>query len=146
MTGGGLRLRSRDLLKLAQLYADGGTWNGRRLISDSWVKTSMQPHARIDANTLYGYLWWLKTFKAGDTIYPVAYMSGNGGNKIVVVPSLAMAVVITATNYNTRGMHDLTDKILSDYILAAAGTITRRLALRCEVVTTGAPAGFAGPR
>jgi len=27
--------------------------------------------------------------------------------------------VITSTNFNTRGMHDQTDKVLSDYILAA---------------------------
>jgi len=30
-----------------------------------------------------------------------------------------MAVVITSTNYNTRGMHEQTEKILTDYILAA---------------------------
>jgi hypothetical protein len=30
-----------------------------------------------------------------------------------------MAVVITSTNYNTRGMHEQTDKLLTDYILAA---------------------------
>ncbi len=119
MTGGGLRLRSRDLLKLAQLYADGGSWGGKQVVPADWVKSSMTPHARIDDHTLYGYLWWLKTFKAGDRDYPVAYMSGNGGNKVVVVPSLDMAVVITATNYNTHGMHDLTDHVLADYVLAA---------------------------
>ncbi len=118
MTGGGLRLRSRDLLKLAQLYANGGTWDGKQVISKAWVDRSIRPHARIDENTLYGYLWWLKTFKAGDKSYPAAFMSGNGGNKVVLIPSLDMAVVITATNYNTKGMHDLTDQVLSE-ILAA---------------------------
>jgi hypothetical protein len=46
-------------------------------------------------------------------------MSGNGGNKIVAIPSLDMAVVITSTNYNTHGMHEQTEKILTDYVLAA---------------------------
>jgi len=35
-------------------------------------------------------------------------------------PDLDMAVVVTAPNYNTRGMHELTDKLITDYILPAA--------------------------
>ncbi len=46
-------------------------------------------------------------------------MSGNGGNKVVVFPHLDLVVVITSTNYNTRGMHEQTDRLLSDFILAA---------------------------
>ena len=118
-TGGGLRLTSPDLLKIAQLYLDGGRWRGARIINESWVRTSTKPHAKIDETTNYGYLWWLKSFKIGDTSYPAYYMSGNGGNKVVVVPDLDMAVVITSTNYNTHGMHEQTDSILTDYVLAA---------------------------
>jgi len=47
------------------------------------------------------------------------YMSGNGGNKVVAILELDLAIVITSTNYNTRGMHEQTDKILTDYVLAA---------------------------
>ena len=46
-------------------------------------------------------------------------MSGNGGNTIVDLPTLDMAVVITSTNYNTRGMHEQTERLLAEYILAA---------------------------
>jgi CubicO group peptidase (beta-lactamase class C family) len=119
-TGGGLRLTSRDLLKIAQLYLDGGRWQGRRIVSEGWVRNSTQPHAQIDEATDYGYLWWLKSFKSGEKTYPAFYMSGNGGNKVVAIPALDMVVVITSTNYNTHGMHEQTDKILTDYVLAAA--------------------------
>ncbi len=118
-TGGGLRLRSRDLLKIAQLYLSGGEWQGKRIVSESWVKTSTAPHARIDETTEYGYLWWLKSFSSGGKTYPAFFMSGNGGNKVVAIPSLDMAVVITSTNYNTHGMHEQTEKLLTEYILAA---------------------------
>jgi CubicO group peptidase (beta-lactamase class C family) len=118
-TGGGLRLTSRDLLKIAQLYLDGGRWNGKQVVREAWVKASTTPHARIDDTTEYGYLWWLKQFKTGDKSYPAFFMSGNGGNKVVALPSLDMVVVITSTNYGTRGMHEQTEKILTDYVLAA---------------------------
>lgn len=118
-TGGGLRLTSSDMLKIAQLYLNGGTWNGKRIVSENWVKNSTTPHAQIDDTMNYGYLWWLKTFKAGDRSYQGFFMSGNGGNKAVAIPSLDMTVVITSTNYNSRGMHEQTEKILTDYILSA---------------------------
>jgi CubicO group peptidase (beta-lactamase class C family) len=118
-TGGGLRLTSRDLLKIAQLYLDGGEWQGKRIVSEAWVHTSTQPHARIDEATEYGYLWWLKSFKSGEKSYPAFFMSGNGGNKVVAIPALHMTVVVTSTNYNTHGMHEQTEKILTDYVLAA---------------------------
>src|SRR5271157_1771069 len=115
--GGGLRLRSRDLLKLAQLYLNRGTWSGKRIVSDTWVKTSTTPHMQIDDDTRYGFLWWLKDFKAGTRSYSAYYMSGNGGNKVAVFPELDMVVVLTSTNYNSKGMHEQTDHLLTDYIL-----------------------------
>lgn len=118
-TGGGLRLTSRELLKIADLYRSGGQWQGKQIVDKSWVSTSIQPHARIDDETEYGYLWWLKSFKSAGKVYTAYFMSGNGGNKVAVFPELDMEVVLTSTNYNTRGMHEQTDKLLTDYILAA---------------------------
>jgi len=118
-TGGGLRLNSRDLLKIAELYRAGGTWEGTRIVAEGWVKASTTPHARIDDDTLYGYLWWLKTFKSGDKSHAAFFMSGNGGNKVMVFPDLDMTVVLTSTNFNTKGMHQQTELLLTDYILRA---------------------------
>jgi CubicO group peptidase (beta-lactamase class C family) len=118
-TGGGLRLTSRDLLKVAQLYLDGGRWRGTSIVDKSWVAASVKPHSRIDEATAYGYLWWLKSFKHAEKSHPAFFMSGNGGNKVVAIPDLDMAVVITSTNYGTAGMHEQTERILTDYVLTA---------------------------
>jgi len=117
MTGGGLRLSSRDLLKIADLYRSGGQWHGQRIVDEGWVHTSVQAHARVDDATEYGYLWWLKSFTSGGKSNPAFFMSGNGGNKVIVFPGLDLSVVVTSTNYNTRGMHEQTEKLLTDYVL-----------------------------
>ena len=119
-TGGGLRLATVDLLEIAQLYLNGGTWNGARLVDEAWVQTSTRPHARIDEHTEYGYLWWLESFAAGGVEHRAFLMSGNGGNKVVGIPSLDLAVAITSTNYNTRGMHEVTDKLLVEVLGAVS--------------------------
>ena len=105
-----------ELLAFGQLYLDGGVHDGKRLVPAAWVAASTKPHARIDETTEYGYLWWLKSY-GGHAAYA---MLGNGGNKVVVFSDLRMVVVITSTNFNTKGMHEQTDKLLTDYILPAA--------------------------
>jgi CubicO group peptidase (beta-lactamase class C family) len=118
-TGGGLRLTSRELLKIAELYRSNGEWQGKQIVDAAWVQASTRPHVRIDDETEYGYLWWLKAFKSGSKSYPAFFMSGNGGNKMVVFPALDMSVVLTSTNFNTKGMHQQTEQLLTDYILRA---------------------------
>jgi CubicO group peptidase (beta-lactamase class C family) len=119
-TGGGLRLTSRDLLKLGQLYAGGGVWNNTPVVSAGWVAKSVRPHVRVKEGTEYGYLWWLREYESGGKRFAAFYMAGNGGNKVAVVPALDLVVVVTSTNYNADGMHEQTDRLLTDYALAAA--------------------------
>jgi CubicO group peptidase (beta-lactamase class C family) len=83
-------------------------------VSPEWVKASTTPHAAISDHREYGYLRWLQSFTSAThgKRHPAFFMTGNGGNKALASPSLDMTVV-TATSYNTKGMHDLTDKILT---------------------------------
>lgn len=124
MTGGGLRLESVDLLKLGQLFLNWGMWNDTQVVSKKWVEESTRPHVHVEdteyvKDTDYGYLWWLKSFGRDGHRYASYNMLGNGGNKVSVFPALDMTVVVTATNFNNRAAHQLTDRLLSDYVLDA---------------------------
>ena len=118
-TGGGVRLRSRDLLKLGLLYQQDGEWHGQQVISKTWVETSTSTHVHAGGANHYGYLWWKRDYSAGGRTFPTYFMSGNGGNKVMVVPSARLVAVITSTFYNSRGMHEQAERILTDYLLAS---------------------------
>lgn len=115
MGGGGLGLRSRDLLKLGQLYANGGLWEGRQILPADFVKASVTPHANARENTDYGYLIWLQTFAD----HQAWVMNGSGGQKVAIVPDLDLVVVITTTNFGVRQAHALSEKLIAEQILAA---------------------------
>jgi CubicO group peptidase (beta-lactamase class C family) len=119
-TGGGLGLRSRDLLALGQLYLDGGNARGRQVVSSGWVSASIRPQVQVSETVEYGYLWWLRRLDVGGTSYRSFAMSGNGGNRVVVIPDLDVVIVITTTNYNLRGAHELTDSLIERLLPALA--------------------------
>jgi CubicO group peptidase (beta-lactamase class C family) len=119
MTGGGIGLTGRELLTLGQLYLNGGEWSGKQIISRNWVEASVSPHVEVDEGVEYGYFWWLRTFPTGGIERRAWMMQGNGGNKVAVFPDLDLVAVITSTNFSTRGMHEQTDRMLQDHILAA---------------------------
>ncbi len=112
--GGGLRLRSRDLAKIAQLATAS---SDHAVVSTDWVRASLRAHTKIpDTDWAYGYLWWLQRWRVGNADVAIAAMNGNGGNRVVVVPAYNLVVVITKTDFNTRGMHDTTDAFFEDQI------------------------------
>lgn len=119
MTGGGLEMRSRDLLKFAQMYLNGGKWHGQQVVPADWVKQSMAPHVQADDEQEYGYLWWLKNYQAAGKAFSSAYMGGSGGNHVHLFPAQDMVVIITTTNFRERDPHGITDRLLTTYVLPA---------------------------
>ena len=95
-TGGGLRLRPRDMMKIGQLVLNGGQWNGRQIVSKAWIDASMTPYTKASAKYDYGYLWWLGHAPFGDREARVLAALGRGGQSIRIVPELDLVMAVTA--------------------------------------------------
>ena len=99
----GLRMRPRDLARIGQLMLQRGRWNGTQVVPADWIDASLQPHVDTGDGLQYGYQWWHgKTRALGrEQAWTAAF--GNGGQRLFVVPSLGLVVVLTAGMYNDEG-------------------------------------------
>ncbi|AWX45609.1 6-aminohexanoate-oligomer exohydrolase [Flagellimonas maritima] len=115
-TAGGSEYKSRDFLKIIQMFLQDGQWSGKQVLSKEWIAKATTPKVNARENVDYGYLLWIKSF-GKETKYNAYYMSGNGGQKVLSIPSLDAVVVITTTNYGNRKAHAYTDELMNDYIV-----------------------------
>lgn len=115
-TAGGSEYRSRDFLKMIQLFLNNGTWNGKEIMTASWVEKATSPKANAWEGMDYGYLLWLTDFGTDKKVSAYT-MAGNGGNKILAIPELNVTIILTATNYNNRNAHNYTNTLLNEYIV-----------------------------
>lgn len=118
-TGGGLQLRSRDLLKIGVLMQDEGRWLGHQVVPKSWVRRMQTLSNVVNENQGYGVLTWQREYASPCGPINGWYMSGNGGNTVVIVPLKNTVVVVTRTRYNQRGMHAETVRLLEKHVFAA---------------------------
>jgi len=97
--GGGLYMRPRDLLKLGQVYANGGAWNGKQVIGKDWVEQSTRRWSNLPdplgMDHQYGFAWHIYHFNVGGKVYRMYFAGGNGGQLVMVFPELDMVA-----NYN----------------------------------------------
>lgn len=114
--GGGLRLSTAALGALGELYRTGG---GDILLPD-WIEASLQPRAVVPdtPDWEYGYLWWLMPYEVDGVTYRAAAMTGNGGNRVMILPEFGVTLVFTNTDFNTRGMHERASAFFQDEIVA----------------------------
>jgi CubicO group peptidase (beta-lactamase class C family) len=116
---GGLALRPRDMAKLGQLVLNGGTWRGRRIVSEDWVTAMTSRQVQFNATDGYGYYWWTKTYVSGSDSIPSVRADGWGGQRIMVFPTLDLVAVFTGGSY-TLARQPRLDEIVTRFVIPAA--------------------------
>ncbi len=122
-TAGGIQLRAVDFAKYGQLYKNKGKWNGKQILTPSWVEKSLakqvsQSYAGME-DGYYGYLFWNRVYTVNGSDYEVSFCTGNGGNKIFVFKNIPFVIVITASAYGMPYAHSNVDRMMTHYILPA---------------------------
>ncbi|MEQ1908611.1 MAG: serine hydrolase [Vicinamibacterales bacterium] len=85
----------RDWARVANLYLQDGMWNGERILPEGYAKFvgTLAPAWLADKRPQYGALFWVN----GDGAWPAPkdmyFMSGVGGQQVLIIPSHQLAVV-----------------------------------------------------
>jgi len=93
-SGGGMFISAEDMARFGLLFLNDGVWDGKRLLSESWVQAVQQPST---PNPNYGYMWWLNQQGARhwenlpEHLY---YAAGFGGNFIVIDQENDLVIVL----------------------------------------------------
>jgi CubicO group peptidase (beta-lactamase class C family) len=117
----GLRMRPRDLAKIGQLILRGGMWNDNRIVSKEWTEESTSPHVHGEGLFFYGYQWWLGRSLVNRREITWISAVGWGGQRMYIVPSLELVVVVMAGLYDNPVLQPIIGEIiLRRYALSAA--------------------------
>lgn len=115
MAYAGLKMRTRDLVKLAWLMADAGAWKGTTVLPAQWVIESTRAHVAVAwrnppiVNAGYGYLWFTGTLRGK----PVAWAWGYGGQFALFMPSLKIAIATAATDPRPQDLRAQTAAVMA---------------------------------
>jgi CubicO group peptidase (beta-lactamase class C family) len=110
----GLRLTPRDLAKLGQLVLNGGRWGAAQVVPRAWLDACFTRHAQVDDTLGYGYQWWLGKLMTDGKPWVAGF--GNGGQRLMVVPSRDLVVAILCGRYNEPDAWKLPVKVLTDFV------------------------------
>lgn len=116
--GGGSHWLPRDFLKIGQVLLDGGTWNGKRIVSEEWIRRSISPIHDLRRWT-YGYLWWGVDYPYKDRTVKAVFASGNGGQFVIAIPELDLLVAFYGGNYADLVLYRSQMVLVPEYILKA---------------------------
>ncbi|HEY5880794.1 MAG TPA: serine hydrolase [Nakamurella sp.] len=113
-----LRITPRDMLRIGQLYLDGGERAGQRIVPADWVSTATSAHVEQAGGfgNGYGYQWWVGGVDGHATFAAI----GWAGQLIQVVPDLGL-VVVASSNDDTVPLNAVS--ISSDLVAPIAAML-----------------------
>jgi len=115
-----LWMRPRDMAKIGQLVLDRGRWNGAHVLSETWIKAATAPQIKTIYRGLdYGFQFWLRASSVSGRRIDWVEAQGQGGQRIIAVPTLDLVTVVTAGNYygNDRLANLVPQMVFDDYVL-----------------------------
>jgi CubicO group peptidase (beta-lactamase class C family) len=117
--GNDMELTPRQMLAFGELYLNDGRANGKQIVPQRWVEASLVPRAesRRERDRYYGYGWWIRD-AAGVT---TPYAWGFGGQFIILVPELDVAIVATSASTpdnGRRGHRQILHRMIESQIIA----------------------------
>ncbi len=92
----GMRLTSRDMLKIGLMTMHGGKWKDREILNKEWIAKATAVHVNKDRPTKYGYFWWSQNATVNGNTYRVRSCRGAGGQFIFMIPELDIAAIFTS--------------------------------------------------
>lgn len=119
--GWGLRIKTEDMAKFAQLFLQKGKWNGKQILPEGWVEEAstmkilqqpdMKPEDRAKTDWAQGYCYqmWRSRHNSfrGDGAY---------GQYMLVLPELDAVIAITEETDDLQGALDLVwEKLLPGF-------------------------------
>lgn len=117
--GNDMLMSPRALARFGELYRQGGTIDGKRILPAKWIEQSWTPRTVSPwSGEDYGYGWFV-----GDTRgHPLRYAWGYGGQMVFVVPDLRLTVVMTSDPGGARDTGHIAalHRLLDDGIVPAA--------------------------
>ncbi|WP_166664783.1 serine hydrolase domain-containing protein [Pedobacter metabolipauper] len=116
-----MHLRPRDLLKFGLLYAEGGQWKNRQIISKNWIDASFKKYLILENHSKkneYGFLWWHYHYLVNGKTTNSIEARGAGGQYVFIVPQYQLVVLVTSANFRNRRVWQ-PEKIMENYILPA---------------------------
>ena len=116
--GGGHAFLLRDFAKFAQLFLNGGSWRGRRVLSREWIDRAVEPRYPMGRDARYGYLWWSRDYPYRGRTVKAYYMVGNGSQFSMYIPELDLVIGHYAGNYND-GSNTMLAQLIPQVILPA---------------------------
>jgi CubicO group peptidase (beta-lactamase class C family) len=101
---GNLSITLRDMAKIGELFLHEGEFGGKHIVSRAWVRTALSPIVPTGGSVdryadAYGFMWYAKHYDVGGDSVLVHFASGNGGNKIYIVPQYDLVLAITSSAY-----------------------------------------------